>query len=335
MDQKLLRSLADKISPDTSKPSCIVLGKDGYTPAQLSLEHFKPIPAATKATIAFVDSGNAEIASGANFALHFIRTCVVVRDGKKITQEAFCLVQAAHESGKLVYRTELVGLEGIRLPTIDIYEPSLAEGTHKVQPSRVAELCRTLAEHLLAAWTIPELPVGAFLVRDGDLEAHTLYEQNALRELFERARIQGITIAGLSKTSSLLTDTGHAAIPVLASMAPAGTWHYHPIATSARPDHQASVCVAKLHAHAEHAFRIDIFDQHEPLLPELIAVLAAESADAAFLGYPYGLIEADRYARVREEERSYLRARAELAFGKRLKEHEAAKNAHDRLNSAV
>jgi len=332
---KLLKTIAERITLGTAQPSAIIIGKDGYQPIPFARAHYRAIPKPTAQTIAFIDSGNAELAKGANFSLQFIRTCAVIRGERRKTQEAFCLVQASQENGRLAYRTELVGLEGIRLPTIDLYEPSLAEGTHRVQPARVAELARVLAEHLLAAWILPELPSGAILVRDGDLEAHTLYEQNALREVYERARIQGVTVAGLSKTSTLLTDTGHPAIPVLAKAAPQGTWYYHPIAVSTRPDHQASVAVAKLHPAAQHAFRIDLFDQNESLLPDVVAALAQESQDAAMLGYPYGLIEADRYARVREEEKAYLKARAELALGPILREHASAMDAHDALNKAV
>ncbi len=329
----VFKRLTKHLEPDTSIPSAVMLGKDGYNAVPFASENFHAIPSATPATMAFIDGGNAELSSGPNFSLHFIRTAAVI--GKKIVQEeAFCLVRAVQENGKLVYRTELLGIEGIRLPTIDLYEPSLAEGNHRVQPSRVAELARTLAELRLAAWVMPELPKGAFLVRDGDLHAHTLYEQNSLRELYERARIQGVTVAGVSKTSMLLMDTGHGALPFLMAKGPVTAWYYHPIATSTRPDHQASVCVAKLHARARHAFRIDIHDEHLPFLQDLMVQLATESQDAAFLGYPYGLTEADRYARISEDERALLRAKIEVFFGQ-LKAQEASLNAHDALNKAV
>jgi len=333
----ILRKILERVENADVKPSCIVLGKDGYRPIPLDIAHYKTIPAPAAKTIAFVDSGNAELAKGPNFSLHFLRACVVIRGEVKRTmlQEAYCLVQAVQQDGKLVYRTELLGVEGIRIPTIDLYEQSLAEGSHRVQPGKVAELARVMLEHMWAAWAIPELPKGAILVRDGDLEAHTLYEQTALREIFERARINGVTFAGLSKTSALLTDTGHPAIPVLVRDAPRGTWHYHPIAISTRADHQASVCVAKLHAFSERAFRIDIFDQQEAFLPDVVAALAENSADAAMLGYPYGLIEADRYSRVREEEKEYLKTRARMLNGQMLRRHESALDAHDDLNKAV
>lgn len=335
MKHGLLKTIAERITENDVTPSFIVLGKEGYQPVPFAQTNFKPIPQAAIPTIAFVDGGNAELARGPDFSLQFIRTCAVIRGKKMMTMEAFCLVQATRENGKLAYKTDFIGLEGIRLPVIDIYEPSLAEGTHRVQPARVAELGRVLAEHLLAAWVLPELPAGALLVRDGDLEAHTLYEQNALREVYERARIGGVTIVGVSKTSTLLTDTGHAALPALAKRATLPSWYYHPIAASLRADHQASTCIAKFHPAAKHCFRIDIFDQQEALLPEVLGALMKESEDAAFLGYPYGLIEADRYARVREEERAYLKVRAELALGHLFKHREFSVDGHDHLNKAV
>ncbi len=328
--QKLLRAFEAGSTSFTH----ILVGNEGYESVKFDLANYHAIvPKA--APIAFVDSGNAELASGPNFALHFIRTCAIVRGKKPIIEEAFCLVQATSQNGKLVYVTDLIGIEGIRLPTIDLYEPTLAEGTHRVQPSKVAELVRTLAELRLASWLVPELPNNTLLVRDGDLQAHTIFEQNAYRELYERARIQGVTIAGLSKTSTLLTNAGHSAITALMELAPPTAWNYHPIATSTKPDHQASVAITKLHPRSHYAFRLDIHDQHLPFLPELVNALAAESTDAAFLGYPYGLIEADRYAKVRNDEKGYLRLKAEMALGKKLEQQETGSTAHDALNKAT
>jgi hypothetical protein len=333
----ILTTIAQRISRNDVTPTCIVLGKDGYQSVPLAITNFKQIPAAKDAVIAFVDSGNAELSRGPNYSLQFIRAfATILENGKRkaVRDEGYCLVQATQHNGKLAYTTELFGL-ALKLPAIDLYEQSLAEGTHRVEPSRVAELVRVLAEHKLAARAASELPTNAFLVRDGDLQAHTLFEQNALRELYAEAWKRGVTIAGVSKTSTLLTDTGHAATPALLHLAPKGTWYYHPIAVSTRADHQATVSVARLHARSPRAFRIDLFDQQETLLPELIGVLAAQSMDAAFLGYPYGLIVADRYARVRDEEKAYLRTRAEAVMGTIMAAQEASVDAHDALNKAV
>ncbi len=333
MDAGTFKEINAKITPDASVPTSIILGKEGYVAVPLGIEHFHAITPAEK-MLAFVDSGNAELAKGANFSLQFIRTCAVIKGKAAIHREHTCLVQASRKDGKLGYSIELFGTSK-NLPFIDLYDQSLALGSNRVEPARVAELVRTLLELQLATDIIKDLPNNSFLVRDGSLEAHTIHEQNALRALYEAARLQGVTIAGLSKTSTLLTDTGHAAVPFIAHLAPQGRWAYHPIATSNRPEHQAIVCIAKLHERSTHSFRIDVFDQNAPFVDELLSALAFESQDAAFLGYPYGLTEVDRYAKVREEERAYLRMRAEAALGHSLQDAERAIDAHDRLNEAV
>lgn len=330
MEQDVLNTIAQKINPFKSKSKFIFLG-EGYSPVELDKSNFRRIQPQAHSTIVFVDGGNAELAKGPNFSLQFIRTCaVIIEAGKRRTvrQEGTCLVQAVQKDEKLSYSVEVTGID-VRVPAIDLYEQSLAEGSHRVEPARVAELVRALAELQLAVKVAADLPANAMIIRDGDLQAHTIYEQNAFRELYEIGRDRAITIAGVSKQSGILTDTGHPAIPVLGKLGPEGTWYYHPIATSSRPDHQASVCIAKLHPMGR-AFRIDIFDQQEAILPELIAALASNAEDAAFLGYPYGLIEADRFAKVRDEERVYLRARAELAFGNIIDE-----DAHSQLDRAT
>lgn len=339
MDKAVLEAIAQRISNKKVDPNFIFLGKDGYESEPLDNANYHQIAEPESTTVAFVDGGNAELASGSNFSLQFIRTCaVIVQDKKRVRverQECFCLVQAAQKDGSLKYTVELFGLNDLSVPAIDLYETSLSEGHKRVEPARVAELVRVLAEHKQATKVIENLPNNSFLVRDGDLKAHTLYEQNALREVFEKARMQGVTVAGLSKTTNMLTDTGHSAIPILLNMAQDLKWYYYPIATSTRQDHQACVAVAKLHPSSLHAFRVDLWDQQEPLLGQLMAVLASQSQDAAFLGYPYGLIEADRFAKVREEEKSYLRIRSELVLGSALKQELLSRDGHDHLNKAV
>jgi hypothetical protein len=60
--------------------------------------------------------------------------------------------------------------------------------------------------------------------------------------------------------------------------------------------------VVKLHAKAKVAFRFESNDIPHDLLSSL-----AELSDPVFFGYPYGLIEADRGARVTNEEKNYFK----------------------------
>jgi len=65
-------------------------------------------------------------------------------------------------------------------------------------------------------------------------------------------------------------------------------------------------------------------------------LLKENSRDPVFLGYPYGLIEADRFSRISNQEKERLRLQLKLAFGrdyKRIEEFENSLNAHDILDS--
>jgi hypothetical protein len=339
MEKDVLKNIAENISPQNVHAKYIALGKEGYEPVEFSVENYHEIPKGEQCSIAFVDGGNAELAKGPNFSLQYVRACAVVyENGKRVEvdkEECACLVQAKNVDGTLKYEVELYGVEGLNVPAVDLYEASLSEGGNRVEPAKVAELVRKLAELKLASSIIEQLPTNSYVILDGHLQSNNMYELNALREIFEKARSSGVTVAGVCKTNSMILDTGHAAIPALMRQALLESWYYHPIAVSSRQDHQATVAVAKLHPKSDYAFRIDLFDQQEPLLPQLIGVLAEQSTDAAFLGYPYGLTEADRFAKIREEERSYLKSKAEMVFGSALKEEFASQSAHDHLNRAT
>ena len=209
MEQDVLNTIAQKINPFNSEPKFIFLGKDGYSPIEFNKSNYNLIQSKTQSVMAFVDGGNAELAKGPNFSLQFIRTCaVIIEAGKRRTvrQEGTCLVQAVQKDEKLSYSVEVTGID-VRVPAIDLYEQSLAEGSHRVEPARIAELVRALAELQIAIKVAQELPANSMIIRDGDLQAHTIYEQNAFRELYELGRDRAITIAGVSKQSGILTDS--------------------------------------------------------------------------------------------------------------------------------
>ena len=67
-----------------------------------------------------------------------------------------------------------------------------------------------------------------------------------------------------------------------------------------------------------------------------VSALKQNSKDPVFLGYPYGLIEADKFARISNNEAEYLRmtfvAKACKSFDK-IKQHLNALNAHSILDN--
>ncbi|MBI2146708.1 hypothetical protein HYU22_05200 [Candidatus Woesearchaeota archaeon] len=82
----------------------------------------------------------------------------------------------------------------------------------------------------------------------------------------------------------------------------------------------------KLHPQATHVFR---FQGNGGILPSLVA----NSSDPLFLGYPYGLIMADKLARVSNAERNSLRMSLLLRKENReIAEYLSTMNAHEILD---
>ena len=77
-------------------------------------------------------------------------------------------------------------------------------------------------------------------------------------------------------------------------------------------------------------FRMDVLPPANA--QEVAAALAANATDAAFPGYPYGLIEADKFAQVTRTEGEQLKLRLLAKGGKELQQHLHALDAHDILN---
>jgi NurA-like 5'-3' nuclease len=66
---------------------------------------------------------------------------------------------------------------------------------------------------------------------------------------------------------------------------------------------------AKLNENAKHIFRIEFYKEVPFKIEESIGLLAFNSIDPVFLGYPYGLIDADNFARITNEEKEMLKLR--------------------------
>ncbi len=82
----------------------------------------------------------------------------------------------------------------------------------------------------------------------------------------------------------------------------------------------------KLHPESQHIFR---FEGDPILLPALVS----QCGDALFVGYPYGLILADKFARVSNEEKRSLRMSFLLRNENRiLRSYLNSMNAHEILD---
>lgn len=221
-------------------------------------------------------------------------------------------------------------------------------GNQRADIERVGSVARRFAEWRLGLRAVEELSTGDVLVMDGTLQSNFTNETDYVRELTASATEKGVIVIGISKTSSIFTTAGLSLAGAVDNLAKKesikGTW-YLPVAESTSIDHYVLITIAKLNPFAERVFRVEIQrDQYRELgesgLNEVMSSLSENSSDATFPGYPYGLVDADRFARVSFDEIGYYRALLMSEISKRggtskFLSHMHSKDAHNVLNLLV
>ena len=191
-----------------------------------------------------------------------------------------------------------------------------------------------------------ELGPGDILVMDGSLQTSLDVERQYAGRLYDTAAKRGVIVCGLAKTTRLLTEAGE---PLLARAseiaAEAGHDHrwYVPVAEGMFGDGLTSTLAAKLHPRSRFVFRVDVLheqfrDMDDGQRNSVFWSLAANSGDVAALGYPYGLIDADKHAQVRRKEAAmhrrslYSRMEGRPERRRMLERHPDSIAFHDILN---
>lgn len=317
-----------------------------YDSIKFSDEYFHKIPEKPDKDpkIVFIDGGNAEIFSSAHISLSTIRLCAVVFQNnkkQKVIRESFSLLISCRLDETLFYDAKIFGRS--RIDKSDLYlsatDATIRTGIHRANISSVANVARRFSEVSLAKDSIKELNLkqGDIILLDGTLQSSFTNEHKYLQALYEEAEKAGVIIAALAKTSTLITDSGNSAQLSILSLAKAKEpWYYYPVVNISHPDHQAKLFFAKLHEKSQYIFRVEIYNKSTFDADNLFSSLTKNSSDPVFLGYPYGLIVADKLARVSDYELSTIRSRFRMLLGKDAKEFlnaESTKDAHSILDN--
>jgi hypothetical protein len=281
----------------------------GYTAIPLSRERFTPIKTeVTQKQLIFLDGGNAEIVKTPDYSLQFLRFAAVGFVGKKkvfhVRKEGYVLVQSRTIDGKLCFVTECYGgLIGSERLIMAVDDPQLSI-SDDAPIATVANIYRALLEIQFGAEVISENSV---LVFDRALKPETVMEEEAFASLYNRASTKNAMVCGLNKTTSLLCNTGESIVAALQHFDVEGKWLYSPVFSTFPRKHAVAFSFVKLHAASRYIFRFEVHQQWRVHVMDLASWLSYTSNDAVFLGYPYGLIAADRFARVTNRERDYLK----------------------------
>ena len=327
--------------------SYIQFSNPDYTPFNFNKNYFNEIKEnGTDSKIAFIDGGSSEIIKSSNFSLSLMKVYYTIyQNNKRINakkQDFYSFVSAKNIDNELFYNVEFVNNEAdkIGLDKNDLLLSSLDEtirqGIARASISRIPNVIRRFSEIKTAFNVIDLLNKNDIIVLDGSLQCAFTNEKKYFEELYKKALEQNVVVCGLSKTTTLMTDKGNSIANALNKFNFQGKWLYHPVAEIKSNEHKAEMCFVKMHEKSRHIFRFEIYKEQKERLAETVSLLADNCKDPVFLGYPYGLIDADKNARISNQEKNMLLTLFSAKFGKdweRIKESLSNVDAHDILDN--
>jgi len=314
------------------KEVCTYLSRvreETYEQQGLSREYFKKLPESHQGRIAFLDGSNYELFGGSGFSVSILRICILVYDGMRRDQniegEYYLLIKI--EKGVFVVTFFPLGNTiPLSMKSISLTERTLQSGEKEVTAQKVAEQARRHMELCYLKSYGSLLQKGDLLVLDGSIDALAVQEGEALLQAQEQKEV---IICGLSKTNRMLTQEGKSVQAILEKLSPYATWYY-PL-----PSKHTKLYLIKLHEKSKYVFKIEFF-KHGLDSEEIFSRLRIHAQDPLFLGYPYGLIAADKQVRITKEEAQSLQSKFKLLFSDSWKEvetHTSSITAHTILDS--
>jgi len=337
MDKKIIKKVLEALNHRV-KSSYAIFSDNEYKAAQIDKNNFHIIDELkTDNKVAFIDGGNAEIIGASNFSLQLIRCCYVLYKSKRLKlekKEFYALVTAEIKGEKVVYKTETFG--GFDNLIFNSEDETLKEGVNRANISKIGDVIRRFSELKMASELASRLDQKDIIVLDGDLKVSFTDEIKYFNDLYNQGKEKNVFIAAIAKTSRVFTDSGDSLIVALDEISPKNCWYYYPVVEINNKKHEADMFIVKLHERSNYIFKLEVYKGVQCQINELLSILKHNSSDPVFLGYPYGLVEADRYARVSNEEIEYLRTTITAEIGKdwsRLGKYVNTLNAHNILDN--
>lgn len=193
---------------------------------------------------------------------------------------------------------------------------------------RASQIPRRLAERgaLLKAMEKTE----GYFIADGLLQAEVNSEQRLLQAASKLADEKGLMLAGFAKTAGLL-DPGVLPRPIISKK---GEWYAR---VGEIPSRESYLYVVKFHRKAIAPYAVEVSKHGKEDYQSLFSALFSDSLDPHLPGYPHGLIDVDRRARIghREAERfkNYFLSRLPREVSQEIIRQERAISTHDILNA--
>ncbi|MBW2981806.1 DNA double-strand break repair nuclease NurA [Candidatus Woesearchaeota archaeon] len=335
----MYNKIVSKINEIVSKECKNILIEQGKT-IPISKDNFNKIEKNdSNNKILFIDGGNAEILKAVNFSLQFIRIGGIIFENNKkiksIKKEFYFLIHSFIEDSKLQYKTEVFGDIILDNLVFDSMDKTIMNGQQRADISKIGGICRRFSEISFAKEIVDELSHGDIIVLDGSLRCCVTNEKEFMQRLYDKAAGKGIIVNALAKTNRIFSDQGGCFVSELNKLGTEDMWYYYPIVELNDPNYQARISFVKLNKKSNYIFNFEQYNGQEEKIKEVVGLLSKNSNDAVFPGYPYGLILADKLARVSNKEKTYLLTMFQIKAGKewnKIKEHLNVLDAHDILD---
>jgi hypothetical protein len=339
--KKVLSQVIDSLSKTIEKKSTkIVFSSLKYKPIPFDKKYFHEINpnSSQKTKILFVDGGNAPLLESPSFVVEFVRVFgAIFQDNKKIKKqknEFFLVVKLERGQKNFIYSAEVYPLDKTK-PVLnfkfDLLGKNFSPDNDGNSINQLTSVIRRFFELQLAKQMSDELEKADIILLDGTLKLNSPYENKFFDDLSKKVEQKDIILCALSKTTTLYTDAGDSALLAISKLSDKQKWYYHPVVEIDEPCHKADIFITKLHKNSNYVFRFECYknSKYDPKL--LFSLLADNCKDPVFLGYPYGLVYADKHARVTNKEKNYLKTI--FIKNKKLEQYSKTLSAHDVLDS--
>ncbi|MEM4397015.1 MAG: hypothetical protein QW757_00135 [Candidatus Woesearchaeota archaeon] len=302
--------------------------------------------------IAFIDGGSCEILKSNLLAVYFYRIYYTIYENNKRIKNNFFefysyiypIIKYEQDEKKIIekenvffkceifYLNENKKILGLNKNFLfDGFDKKISMNNKITDVGLIGNIIRRFAELNI----IKEIEAD-YVVLDGSFDINYPHEEEIIKELIEKNKNKKI-IFGLSKTNSFSTEKGISFsyyIDVLARSLEKKTFLYF-----LDNNDFFNVFFIKTNEKSDYSFRLDLLNcEKENLsdfLKEIFFLLRENSKDPVFLGYPYGLIEADMFARISNKEKEQIMIRFLSLFGnegKDIKKIVSLSRTHDVLD---
>ncbi len=331
--EKIIKSLSSLYNQEeNNNVECITQGKN-YISYVFDEGNIKIIPKPHKShLIIAIDGSSKPIISTPNLSIHLIRIhSSIYSQNKRINTpiepiEYYLITYTdITKSKKLFYKTKIHSLnqttelffKNQHDLEIDAFDKTL-NNIFKNKIDIVSDISRRLNEWRYIKFISQNLTLrhkNIIILLDGSLQETYPYEHETAQKIYkyidDSNKKLRINLLSLIKYSSITTTSGLNATTYLYlkfnKHNKSYPLYYPDWIISNNPHHNARIFFAKLHKKAERVFRIDYYKNNTDDPETLLAQLSENSNDLSLLGYPYALLEADRFVKITEKEITHHR----------------------------